>query len=222
MLKNKETTRIPKDSISVESNFETNRVWQFIDCSIVDFPPYYRKIKDSSKENRISDFLIYHFHCCMSEQLNGFPPYYFAKNPTQSQSDRETDIGVFVIIPNEKPITLIEFEAKRLSKTSNNKEYVCGERGGIERFKRNDHAPHLSECGMFAYVQNGISANWVNKINGWINELAETNAYPTINWLKEETLTKVDSFPKVEKYTSSHPCLPPRNSIILWHYFIEL
>ncbi|MDR1371125.1 MAG: hypothetical protein LBJ72_13535 [Dysgonamonadaceae bacterium] len=82
----------------------------------------------------------------MSEQLGGFPPYYFGKNPAQSQSGRETDIGVF-LIKSEKPITLIEFEAKRLSDTSNNKEYVCGKRGGIERFKRELHSSHLSVCG---------------------------------------------------------------------------
>ncbi len=30
----------------------------------------------------------------------------------------------------------MEFEAKRFSETSNNQEYVYGERGGIERFKK--------------------------------------------------------------------------------------
>jgi hypothetical protein len=52
-----------------------------------------------------------------------------------------------------------------ISDTSNNKEYVCGKRGGIERFKRELHSSHLSVCGMFGYVQNDMPANWVDKIN---------------------------------------------------------
>jgi hypothetical protein len=158
----------------------------------------------------------------MSEQLNGFSPYYFGKNPTQPQSDRETDVGVFAIIPNAKPVTLIEFEAKRLSKTANNKEYVCGERGGIERFKREKHAPHLSVCGMLGYVQSKDTKHWVNQINNWIHELSDRNTDISIHWSNEEILTKVIAFPKVGKYFSNHRRPSMNNNISLWHYFIEL
>jgi hypothetical protein len=220
MLKDRETIQIPQDSISVTSNVETEKVWRFIDCNIADFPPYYQSIKDSNKENRISEFLIRHFTLCIAEQ-NSYFPYYFGKNPTQPQSDRETDIGVFVLIRNVSPMPIIEFEAKRLSDTSNNKEYVCGKRGGIERFKRELHSSHLSVCGMFGYVQSDVSANWVAKINGWIDELSGINKDTTISWTKEEILKKDISFSTVDKYLSMHKRLSS-NDLLIWHYFIPL
>ena len=224
MLKNSQTTyqHLESDPISVADNHEVNAIWAFIDCHISGFIQYYCSDENPKKENKISELLIYYFFCCMSEQMEGFPPYCFARNPTQYQSERETDIGVFAIIPNEKPITLIEFEAKRLSEKSNNKEYVCGERGGIERFKRGVHASHLPKCGMFAYIQNNNTNYWINKINGWICELSDVNTDSTIHWSNEEVLHKVSSNSQVEKYASSHQRLLSNDTIALWHYFIEL
>jgi len=221
MLKDRETTQIPQDSISVTSNFEIEKVWYFIDYNISSFPPYYQSINDSDKENRISELLIHHFTLCITEQSNGYFPYYFSKNPTQPQSDRETDIGVFVSIRSASPVPIIEFEAKRISDTSNNKEYVCGKRGGIERFKRGVHSSHLSVCGMFGYVQSGVSENWVNKINNWIAELSEADSDTTISWTKEEILKKDVSFSTVDKYFSVHKRLSS-NNLLIWHYFIPL
>ena len=80
-------------------------------------------------------------HVLLKKEM-GFFPFNFVKNPTQESSTKETDIGVVVLSKTEKPVTIIEFEAKRFSETSNNKEYVCGERGGIERFKRGYHSAH--------------------------------------------------------------------------------
>jgi len=224
MLKNSQTTyqHLEGNPISVADNHEVATIWAFIDCNISGFVQYYCSDENPKKENKISELLIYYFYCCMSAQMDGFPPFYFSKNPTQYQSERETDIGVFAIVPNAKPITLIEFEAKRLSEKTNNKEYVCGERGGIERFKRGLHASHLSKCGMFAYVQSNNTDYWTKKINGWIRELSDTNIDPTIHWSSEEVLHKVNLHSQVEKYTSSHYRLLSNDTIALWHYFVEL
>lgn len=222
MLKNNPTTyhQLEDGHISVAPNHEVDIIWAFIDFNISGFVPYYQSVGDSNKENRISEFLIHYFQFCISEQTGGYLPYYFAKNPTQSQSGSETDIGIYATISNAKPVTLIEFEAKRLSKESNNKEYVCGKRGGIERFKRGVHAPRLSACGMFAYVQSNKTEYWINKINSWIHELSNANIQ-TIHWSDEEVLHKVCSYYQVEKFSSIHQRLS-NDSIALWHYFIEL
>jgi hypothetical protein len=220
MLKHKNIS-CHSGKISVPKNYEIDKIWTFIDTNISGFVLYFQSVKDSNKENRTSEFLIHYFYRCMSEQLQGFLPYYFVKNPTQQQSCRETDIGVF-FNTSEKPITLIEFEAKILSSENfHNKEYVCGERGGIERFKRGDHASHLSVCGMFGYVQSKNTDHWVNKINRWIKDLADKNADATIHWSDNEILTKTDLFPDVGKYLSSHSRLS-LNEITIHHYFIEL
>ena len=223
MLKDRQISIIPsKDSISVESNFENEKIWTFINVNIVSFPPYFQSIKDSDKENRISEFLIRHFMLCIFEQSNGYFPYYFGKNPTQPQSDRETDIGVFVSIRIASPSPIIEFEAKILSsKNSHNKEYVCGERGGIERFKRGLHSSHLTECGMFGYIQSNNADHWETKINNWINELSDKNTDTTIHWTRNEILQKLNPSSNVSKYYSRHQ-RSSSSEIVLYHYFIDL
>ncbi|OFX17887.1 MAG: hypothetical protein A2033_03665, partial [Bacteroidetes bacterium GWA2_31_9] len=162
------------------------------------------------------------FELCKNE-TGGYFPFRFSKNPTQPKSNKETDIGVFVMTRNQKPLPIIEFEAKRFSESSNNKEYVSGLRGGIERFKRGHHSSHLKACGMFGYVQNRTSSDWIEKVNNWIKELSENNVDPTIDWTdSKEYLIKVDSFPLVEKLNSSHYRKSSEDMISLWHYLIEL
>ena len=210
------------NDISVAPNFEVDLVLSYIDKYVPDFPSYYQSVKDSEKENRISDNLVHHFELCKHE-TGGYFPYRFSKNPTQQESDKETDIGVFVMTRNQKPLPIIEFEAKRFSESSNNKEYVCGLRGGIERFKRGHHSSHLNVCGMFGYVQSRTSSDWIEKVNNWIKELSENNDDSTIDWTdSNELLIKVDSFPQVQKFFSSHFRKLPEKRISLWHYLIEL
>jgi len=211
----------PND-LSVDSNFEVHLILSFIDKNISGFPDYYQSIKDSKKENRISDKLVHYFELCKNESESFFP-FRFSKNPTQPESDKETDIGVFVMSRSRKPISIIEFEAKRLSESSNNKEYVSGIRGGIERFKRGHHSSHLKVCGMFGYIQNRTSAEWIEKINNWISELSKENSDSTIDWTdKKELLSEIESFPLVEKLSSIHHRTSQKESIVLWHYLIDL
>lgn len=212
----------PND-LSIDTNFEVNLILSFIDKNISDFPSYYQSIKDSEKENRISDMLVHHFELC-KDDFESYFPFRFSKNPTQPESDKETDIGVFVMSRTNKSILpIIEFEAKRFSESSNNKEYVCGTRGGIERFKRGYHSSHLKVCGMFGYVQSRSSAEWIDKINNWIKELSQGNSDKTIDWSsRQETLSKTKSLPFIEKLSSTHYRIVQKDSILLWHYLIDL
>jgi hypothetical protein len=76
---------------------------------------------------------------------------------------------------------------------------------------------------MFGYIQNRTSSDWIEKVNNWIKELSENNVDSTIKWYHtEEVLTKVDTFPNVEKLFSSHFRELSKDSISLWHYLIEL
>jgi hypothetical protein len=226
MLRNNiQTYNAPKpDDLSVEPKHEVTVLLEFIDCNISNFCQYYQTIKDSGKENRISDSLVYYFNTCLREDpYFDFPPFCFGKNPSQKDSEKETDIGVVILTKNIKPITILEFEAKRFSESSNNKEYVCGKRGGIERFKRGEHASHLSVCGMFGYVQSRTSAEWIDKVNKWIGVLSQTNTDPDIDWTSpNEKLNPINSIPKVEKLESINERKTVQNPIQLYHYFIDL
>jgi hypothetical protein len=214
---------LPYD-LDVSVNLEVTQIIAFLDINIPGFPQYFDEIKDSNRENRISDLLVHHLQLCKTEQSDGYFPFDFRKNPTQAISGKETDIGVFVLTRGIKPLPILELEAKRFSATSNNEQYVFGAgRGGIERFKRGEHSSHLTICGMLAYVQKPTSDDWIKKVNGWIYNLANTNTDTTIDWTgKEEQLIKVNTYTKVEKLSSKHIRKQSGDTIFLWHYFIDL
>lgn len=225
MLKdNLPTYLLPKsDDLSVTPNHEVVFILSFIDRNLSGFPSYYLSLKDSDRENRISDFLINYFEICLREEQIDCP-FNFRKNPTQSFSGKETDIGVLIVTRNSPPITFLEFEAKRFSDTTKYKEYVSGKRGGIERFKKGEHASHLPICGMFGYVQSRSSAEWINKVNKHISELALLEP-AEIDWSNtEEKLCHEKSFQNVEELKSINVRVQPQkyHSIILYHYFIVL
>jgi len=224
MLKDSQTNNTPPlpNSLSVSSTIEVDKVLEFIDQSIPGFCPYYQTIKDSDRENRISDFLVHHFQLCKDEQYGGFFPCDFRKNPTQELTGKETDIGVFVLTRGKKPMPIIEFEAKRFSESSSNEQYVYGERGGIERFKRGHHSSHLKVCGLFGYVQSRTLAEWQTRVNDWLHHLAQYNADISIDWSGNEALQSVASFDYVNKCLSVHKRVTPYEKISLWHYFIDL
>lgn len=208
--------------LSAEQYAEANLILLFIDNHVPKFAGYYKSLNDSNKENRISDLLVHHFELCKDES-GGYFPFRFSKNPTQAHTTKETDIGIFIRTRDHKPTPIFEFEAKRFSESSNNKEYVCGIRGGIERFKRGDHSSHLKICGMFGYIQSRTSQEWTTKVNSWINELSKTNTNESIDWTgNDEKLTYINSLRSVEKLYSSNKRKFFNDEIILWHYFIDL
>ncbi|MEP3386945.1 MAG: hypothetical protein ABJO02_02075 [Reichenbachiella sp.] len=213
----------PKSSdLSAEQDMEVKLILAFVDSHVPGFSGYYRALNESDKENRISDLLVHHFELCKDES-GGFFPFRFSKNPTQKESTKETDIGIFVRTRDRKPVPIFEFEAKRFSETSNNKEYVSGIRGGIERFKRSDHSSLLKVCGMFGYVQSRTSAEWISNVNNWIDNLSKNNTDKTIDWTNdEEKLTTIASLTSVEKLYSLNKRESSKDKIALWHYFIDL
>jgi hypothetical protein len=211
------------NDLSVKPNMEILLILNFIDENISNFRPYYLSIKDSDRENRITDFLVHYFQVCLKDnKYEGFPPFDFRKNPTQEIDGKETDMGVFVLTKNIKPISIIEFEAKRLSATSNNKEYICGDRGGIERFKRCAHGAHLLIAGMFGYIQDTAFLNCADRINQWIDELSKDNTDMSIDWSgSDEKLISVQELENNSKWSSLHTRFG-KPSIELFHYFLNL
>jgi len=211
----------PND-LKVEDNVEVEQILKFIDENVPAFPEYYKEIKDSEKENRVSDNLVHHLQLCVREK-GGFLPYDFRKNPTQAESDKETDIGVFIMDRGRKPAPIMEFEAKRFSTTSKYKEYVSGLRGGIERFKRGHHSSHLQVCGMFGYVQSNTCNHWIAKVNEHITELSTSSTDTTIDWSNPtESLVVITTLTNVEKLSSITVRNKPLKEMQLWHYFIDL
>lgn len=208
-------------SLDSSQDIEARKVLDFIDSKIEGFPSFLLKTIDSNTENRITDSLINYLEFHKSVDM----PFRFGKNPTQPGSTRETDIGVFPRpkILTSSPITILEFEAKRLSTTSNYKEYVYGARGGMERFKKRLHGSHLNICGMFGYVQSHSSEHWIKKINELIEKLGREKADPIIDWTsQEEKLQIVSKSNSVVIKQKSINDRKGHTKIVLCHYFLDL
>lgn len=210
-------------ALSIEKNHSILILIAFIDSNISNFRKYYLKNNEPDDENKISFHLVNFFNSC----LMGFSEYTpvrfsFVKNPAQQVSLRETDIGVVILSLNSPSDTIIEFESKRLSDSSNNTEYVYGKRGGIERFKRNLHGSHLPICGMFGYVQSKTIPYWVKKINEWIKDLGTNNPENSIDWsAQDERLIMLIKFKNSQKFQSSNS-RTNNGEIILFHYMLNL
>lgn len=211
-----------KAELSVDDNHAVDTVIKFIDNIISGFPSYYFSEPGlSSDENAITYHIVNYFNSHLDDRSSGFIPYRFVKNPPQQDSRKETDLGVVISSKSGPMFPIIEFEAKRLSNTSNNSEYVYGERGGIERFKRNQHGTKLNICGMLGYLQDNVCSHWTTKINGWITDQA-SRLDNDVDWKHiDEKLVRTSSFTKVEKWRSKHKRLSG-SPLFIHHYFIDL
>jgi len=107
-------------------------------------------------------------------------------------------------------------EAKRLSKA--HFDYVSGDRGGIERIKREqfDFGSHLNQGAMIGYIQHENQGHWLKRINGWIEDLINQNADNL--WKEEDKLTLNSQY---SDYTSKHSRIS-KDPIVLFHYWITL
>jgi hypothetical protein len=210
--------------LNLQENYSVSTLLSFVDQMIPGFKQYYLKITDEPHENLVSFHIVNYFNSCLLDHDEGFSPFkfLFVKNPPQEGSKKETDIGV-VPLSKSKPLsTIIEFEAKRFCSSSNNKEYVNGERGGIERFKRGMHGSHLTIAGMFGYIQESNFLNCVEKINGWISELAANNTDETIDWASpEERLISLEELESVSKWVSRNS-RSGNTHLKLFHYLLDL
>jgi hypothetical protein len=98
----------------------------------------------------------------------------------------------FYFYPVEKGVSkksLFSVEVKRLPTPEGHnrtKEYVLGDGGGIERFKREYHGKGLSNCGMLAFIEKYDFSHWYTTINSWITDNVASKL-----WSTEECLTNL-------------------------------
>ena len=194
-------------------------VVSFVDDFLPDFIIYYKSQGSPTGENRITDLLSCYFNTCQQ----GYQPLFFGKNPSQEEGFRESDLGVYAKDRDMKPmLPIFEFEAKKLSLSSTNHEYVYGERGGIERFKREIHSPHLPHCGLLGYVLCNDNNHWSNQINTWITKLANQSPIKGLDWQgDDELLHSVGTNGTIAKYVSKNKRITLADITIL-HYLLDL
>jgi hypothetical protein len=138
-------------------------------------------------------------------------PYNFTHQyPQSSQSgksgkSREVDIGVTFYVKGyfySKPIFVIECKWLKLP-PSTSKHYVCGNTGGIERFKRELHGKELDHCAIIAFIEGKCFNYWLDIINTWIKDLFDIGDN-SLNWQEADFLEIVKKTETIAKYVSEN------------------
>lgn len=135
--------------------------------------------------------------------------------------NRKVDIAV-ISVKNYETEAFFTIEAKRLRlPKSETKHYVCGNTGGIERFKREQHGKGLLKSAMVGYVEHNGFDYWLKIINSWIKSLWESNKEDNIQWSESDLLKSVNNDTNLAQYFSTHSRISD-SSISLSHLWIKM
>ena len=194
----------------------------FLNCHLPEFPKVFTEITKTEKiesEDSISQKL-YYFLQDLTYQGGLFMFQFQYKYPNTRRSSDIVVISRNPFKPTNNPFFTIEAKVLPPDRKSREKEYVEGNYGGIERYKRGHHGKGLPQSAIVGYVQKKNCQHWHQKINKWINELIQTNKAIDITWNKKDLLTHLSDFYKVQKYVSENK--RENDSILLSHYLMDL
>lgn len=198
----------------------------FIENCLKEFPQKYKKYFKSNEykpEPEVNYLLsIYMTQNC---RYKGKPynfahecPQHFRTNKIGKQST--VDIGInYCFKDNYNFITFFVIECKWLRlPPSLSKQYVSGDTGGIERFKRELHGQGLKQSAMIGYIEKENFEFWFKTINEWITEQYNNN--DSINW-EELDLLKTE---KISELTASYISKNKRKNdyIKIYHIWVYM
>jgi hypothetical protein len=227
-----ETINLPE--IDANKLTSVKKVIEFLDKHLPSFPIVFKK-RTSSKTIEGED-LISQELCDYLQFLtykDGIFMFQFQRR--SFESSHSSDFAV-IAVENYNLYQLSHaffvIEAKRLptpgkdkKNISREKEYVQGNSGGIQRYKKGNHGTGLLESAMIGYIQDDHNClHWQQEINKWINDLISNNTDVEICWDSSDLLNEVSNFGKIRKYDSQNTRLinSKKDSIKLHHYLMEL
>jgi hypothetical protein len=201
----------------------------FLDVCMPLFPAYLKAYPSKSpKEKRVSRKLATFLN---NESRARNSIFMILMEYDETESERIDDFGFIKFTPfrgiEEGDNAFFVMEAKRLPTPtppkSREKEYVEGNLGGIERFKRGHHGAGLAQSAMVAYVQTETCTYWHTKVNGWIQDLIDTPISSDIVWHSDDLLVFKNQFDTTFKYQSKNRriCQDKADEITLLHYFLN-
>ena len=151
---------------------------------------------------------------------NGVCCFEFCSQEPQKKT-RKIDIGTYINIFDNSNELFFCIEAKRLpppdNKKEREKEYVSGKKGGIARFKTNQHGimrdsgKLIAHNAMFGYVEKHDFEYWYHQINTWIED----------DWGVDEMLQK-EYFNAIAKLKSEHARTDTDEKLYLTHFWLPI
>lgn len=169
---------------------------------------------------------------CTSDTNEEYP-FFFKAEPKDRIEKGKPDLGTFISIKSQRSRTpFFAIECKRLptprTKADEQKEYVTGLKGGIARFKRNEHGVDLPINAMIGYVEKHDFEYWYSEINSWIVSLNGTiekgkDLLKDIPWSKNESLEKI-FFAEIARLQSKHPRVNSTviKEVTLIHFWVKI
>lgn len=171
--------RIPFQNISTgtSSTAYVDKLVVFLEDTLSAFPKE-RQLKKESSENSLTEDL--YIYLTRQARLRDLPFEFQPEKPQKMPKghDKRVDMAVRVNTFDIDMEIIYCLEAKKLptdkSGREREKEYVMGEKGGIQRFKNEAHGKDdtgnlLPRNGMVAYITDNDFNHWHNQINSWIS-----------------------------------------------------
>lgn len=191
-------------------------------------------IQADDNEWFLNDNLEIHFNHeakCSSDTNEEFP-FFFKAEPKDKIEKGKPDLGTYISIKSLRGKTpFFTIECKRLPTPRNKseqKEYVTGLKGGITRYKRNEHGVDLPINAMIGYIEKYDFEYWHNEINLWIESLNGTieegkETIKNISWSNCEVLERV-YFNDIARLQSKHPRINSTltKEVTLVHFWVKI
>ena len=210
-------------------------ILNFVDAFLPLFPASIKNINPPLiTEKLLNQQLVDFFNGHSSDKKYGeyiIYKFIFRKDDERSDTQARPDIGVTIwnkAQGQSDSNSFFQIECKRLptpgvSVDRSETEYVRGtpkNKGGIERFKRNEHGFHINEAALIGYVQDNTLDYWINKISEWIN-LEISNDKNDLKWLISDHLVLIKKQALLNKYIST--CgRENKTDILLYHFLINV
>ena len=197
------------------------RTIKYIDDIICKFPLWLEnsRIPFSSKEDILNPKLAEFLNNLDSASLI-IDNIRFSFTNQPAQHGRYTpDIGVCLMNKIGSTDYFFYLEGKRLPAREKRceREYVCGNLGGIQRFKDNKHGKNLPCSAMIGYIQNETFKIWQDRINSWIDELITSEG---LQWNNSDKMVAYNN--RNDTFRSEHNRTDGNKPITLYHYWIDL
>lgn len=169
---NQRYTQNPNPS-NVDKETAQSKVIEFL---INKLPDFHYSNNSEAEEDISQELIIYLQRIAISENV-----LFFFK-AEYKEGKRKVDFGILWAQSFSDSKAFFVIEAKRLPARDkeSEKEYVFGNYGGMERFKRNLHGVGLSQSAIIGYVQKKDFSLWHTEINSWITEAIVSNGLWTL------------------------------------------
>ena len=193
----------------------------FLDLKLSDFPKFLRaqnlpNLNEDIITSKLEIFL--QRQAILSEEI-----FMFQFQCPETNSNRSTDMSAVYASPFSSTESIFVIEAKRLPTpgSGRQREYVQGNLGAIERFKRGHHGRNLKQSAIFGYVEAEDFDYWHKTICSWINDLINYNIDTTITWNKDDLLSFLGNVNGINLYNSLNARVD-KTQIQLKHYWLNI